>query len=175
VVYIPITSNEGTHALVFVGTYEHVIDAKQRLAIPAEMRSQIKRATEGDDDGSVLYVTLGEQSALCLYTARQFQVRAAQLDQSERDTDEILDYETLFYSTSRRVEIDKNGRVRLPEHLINMAGLGTEVVLLGVKDHIQIRDRQTWRNHVEQTLAANPKILVNPRRAMRRPGGERQP
>ena len=155
--------------MVFTGTYEHTIDAKNRLAIPAEIRSQIRRAA---GDSKQLYVTLGEGQALCLYTEQEFERRATQLDESDRAADEILTYETLFYSLARQVEMDKNGRVRLPENLLDMVKLGTEVVLLGVKDHLEIRDRTTWRQYVEQAIAADPRILMNPRRAMRRPTQE---
>ena len=148
--------------MVLTGTYEHTIDAKHRLAIPSEIRTQVRRAQDGEQGQSTyLFVTL--------YTEKEFERRSEQLDDSDRTADEILAYETLFYSLARRVEMDKNGRVRLPENLLEMARLGSEVVLLGVKDHLEIRDRTAWRTHVEEALAADPKILMNPRRAMRRP------
>ena len=156
--------------MVLTGTYEHTIDAKHRLAIPSDIRTEVRRSQDGEQSqGTYLFVTLGEGQALCLYTEKEFERRAEQLDDSDRTPDEILAYETLFYSLARRVEMDKNGRVRLPENLLEMARLGSEVVLLGVKDHLEIRDRTAWRTHVEQALAADPKILMNPRRAMRRP------
>lgn len=156
--------------LVFTGTYDHTIDAKHRLAIPSEIRSQIRKAQDDRQGQDLhLFVTLGEGQALCLYTEKEFEKRAEQLDDSDRTAEEVLAYETLFYSLARRVELDKTGRVRLPENLLSMTGLGPEVVLLGVKDHLEIRDRAVWRTHVEQALAADPKVLMNPRRAMRRP------
>jgi MraZ protein len=156
--------------LVFTGTYDHSIDAKKRLSIPSDIRAQISRSEDGkQDQGTYLYVTLGEGQALCLYTEKEFERRAEQLDDSDRVPDEILDYERMFYSLSRRVELDKNGRVRLPENLLAMAKLGSEVVLLGVKDHLEVRDRDQWRAHVTEKLAADPQILMNPRRAMQRP------
>ena len=156
--------------MVLTGTYEHTIDAKHRLAIPAEIRAQVRRPAGGKTDGTTyLYVTLGEGQALCLYTEEEFQKRSDELDQSDRAPDDVLAYETLFYSLARRVEMDKNGRVRLPEKLLEMAKLDPQVVVLGVKDHLEIRDRAAWAQHVEQTLATMPQILMNPRRAMRRP------
>lgn len=156
--------------MVFTGTYEHRIDSKKRLAIPSEIRGQIQ-AEEGSNQGAAgilyLYVTLGEGQALCLYTEAGFEQRAEELDHSELDPEQLLTYERLLFSLARRVEIDKQGRVRLPEQLLAMAKFDTEVVLIGVKDHLEIRDRQTWKEHVASALETYPGIRMNPRRAMK--------
>ena len=161
--------------MVLTGTYEHSIDAKNRLAIPAPIRSQIQRsvgAVEGD--AVSLYIIPGNEDAggpcLCMYTESAFERRAAELDESEQDPDEVLDYETMFFSMATRVEIDKQGRIRLPENLISDSDLTSDVVILGVKDHLQIRDRKTWKQYIAQRLKENPGLLRNPRRMMRRHG-----
>ena len=156
--------------MVFTGSYDHTIDAKHRLAIPSDIRAQIRRQDDDRQDKAThLFVTLGEGQALCLYTEEEFERRARQLDDSDRGPDEVLAYERLFYSLARRVELDKNGRIRLPENLLEIAGLGNEVALLGVKDHLEVRDRTAWRSDVERMLADDPQAAMNPRRAMRRP------
>ncbi|MEX0885272.1 MAG: hypothetical protein WD009_02430 [Phycisphaeraceae bacterium] len=154
--------------MVFTGTYEHAIDTKNRLAIPSEIRSQIQREVGTLEGEAVpLYVTLGEQRTLCIYTERDFERRADELDSSQLDAGELLGYERLFFSLARRVELDRQGRVRLPETLLKQTGLGAEVVLLGVKDHLEVHDRQAWTEYVSQVLAEKPEVLMNPRRAMR--------
>lgn len=157
--------------MVFTGTYEHTIDAKNRLAIPSEIRSQIQRsAGVGDGEPVCVYVTLGESQALCLYTEAGFEQRADELDRSELDPAQLLEYERVFFSLARRVEIDRQGRVRLPENLLKQSHLETEVVLLGVKDHLEVRDRKSWQEYVEQILRGQPGVLRNPRQAMRQAG-----
>ena len=106
---------------------------------------------------------LGEGQALCLYTETGFEQRAAELDHSELDPDQLLAYERLLFSLAKRVEIDKQGRVRLPENLLKMAELGSDVVLIGVKDHLEIRCREAWYTHVQQMLELQPQIMMNPR------------
>ena len=156
--------------MVFAGTYEHSVDSKNRVAVPAEIRAQIRRkAGVPDGEPVVFYVTLGEdRQALCLYTEQDFERLAAALDESERDPSEILPYENVYFSLAHRVEMDAAGRIRLPETLLKMTSLGTEIVLLGVKDHLELRDRAAWQAHVERVLAQRPEILMNPRRALRR-------
>jgi MraZ protein len=155
--------------VVFTGTYEHTIDAKRRLAVPSELRSQIQRATGATgDDPLVLVVALGEGGALRLYTEPVFERRAEELEASELDADELLDYERVFFSLARRVEMDRAGRIRLPDNLLEMAGLGNEVVLLGVKDHLEVRDRDAWREHLDEVLKTRASMLMDPRRAMKK-------
>lgn len=154
--------------MLFTGTYEHNIDAKHRLAIPSEIRAQLRR--EGglpSDDMIELYVAPGQGPWLRLFTSEEFERQATALNDSDRDPDEVLDYETVFYSLTRKVAVDAAGRIRLPENLLTLAGLGSEVVLLGAKDHLQVRDRATWQKHIADQLARDPG-LMSPRLAMRR-------
>lgn len=154
--------------MLFVGTYEHAIDAKQRLAIPSEIRGQMEASGEGDS----LYAVLLEGPTLGLYTARGFEKRAEQLDDSPRDAEDVLAYEQLFYALAQRLEVDKQGRVRLPERLMELANLGRDVVIIGVKDHLEIHNREAWNQKMKNLLSGRPDLLMNPRRVMRAKNGE---
>ncbi len=148
--------------MLFVGTYEYTIDAKQRLAIPSEVRDRLDHKADGKDLYAVL---LG--GSLGLYTERGFEKRAEELDHSQRPPEEVLLFEQEFFGNAARLELDSQGRVRLPERLMKLAGLERDVVLVGVKDHLQIHDRQSWQRHMEATLAKRKELLSNPRRLMR--------
>ena len=153
---------------MFLGESTHSIDAKNRLAIPSDIRTLSHDSGDSSKQQTAYwYVTLGEGQALCLYTDRGFEQRASELDHSDLDPDQLLAYERILFSLAKRVEMDKQGRVRLPENLLKMTGLSSEVVLIGVKDHLEIRDRQTWYTHLKQVLSVQPQILMNPRRAMK--------
>ncbi len=154
---------KGTHALLFTGIYEHAIDAKQRLAIPSDIRDRLNAS----QDGQAFYVTVGEGPTLCVYTERGFERRAEELETSELTPDEVLEYEQVLFGLSRRVELDKQGRIRIPEQLLRMADPGKEVILLGAKDHLQVHPR-TWLEQMNDKIAARPELLRNPRRVMRK-------
>ncbi len=155
--------------VVFTGTYDHSIDQKNRMSIPADIRTMLQRAIDpAKGEPLYMYVMLGEGHALCLYTEKGFEKRANELDHSELDPDELLTYERLLFSLAKRVELDRQGRILLPENLLKRAKLGQDVVLIGVKDHLEIRNRTDWIEHVEQMLIAKPNILMNPRKAMRK-------
>jgi len=156
--------------VVFTGTYEHTIDGKNRLAIPSNIRSRVLRgAAEGEP--VVWYVTLGQGENLCLYTQDGFEQRAAELDHSERDADEVLEYEQVLFTLAQDVEMDKAGRVRLPESLLARVGLDKDVVLLGVKDHLEIHDREQWNQYIDGVLERKPELLRNPRQLMKKKPG----
>jgi MraZ protein len=150
--------------LLFTGTYEHTIDAKQRLAIPADVRNRL----DPQRDGEALYVVIGEGPTLCLYTERGFEKRAEELDHSQLDADEVLEYERVLFSLAQRLEVDKQGRVRLPETLLGLADPGKDVVLIGVKDHLEIRSREQWSRQLQEMLAQKPQLLRNPRKVLQK-------
>ncbi|MAE62091.1 MAG: hypothetical protein CMJ49_12125 [Planctomycetaceae bacterium] len=147
--------------MLFNGSYERSIDAKQRLAIPSQVRHEIDREKAGPTLFAVVLQVQGP--TLCLYTENDFRRLAELLDDSTKPAEEILQFEQVFFASARRVDIDKQGRIRLPEQLLEMAELKNDVVLLGVKDHLEVHDRLRWTQQRQQMLADNPKLMINPR------------
>ena len=158
----------GLHVVVLTGTFHHKIDSKKRLAIPADVRNRLQWEAPTPDTPVHFMVTLGEGGTLCIYEEAEFAKRAQELEESEMDPDELLQFEALFFSLANRVEMDRQGRIRLPDNLLKMAKLGSDVTVIGVKDHLEVKDRQAWDAYVAETLATNPSLLMNPRRAMRK-------
>ena len=150
--------------MVFTGTYEHAIDAKNRLAISSDIRRELQRGLgTAEGDGVALYCVLGGADVLCLYTEPGYQRLAEDLRRSDIDPMELLDYEEVFYASSKRIEMDGAGRIRLPEHLLKQTGLAGDVVIAGAGDHLKIRDRVAWQARLEGVLKDRPGLLVNPR------------
>ncbi len=157
--------------MVFTGAYDHTIDAKNRLAIPSEVRALMQAALKGKDKPLQLYVTLGEKvhsrHCLALYAERDFRKRAAEMLRSQNAPEQLLNFERWWFSMARLVELDGAGRIRLPENLIELAGLGGEVILLGVNDHMEIHDRAAWQEQVRQAINDPTRMVIaNPRRAI---------
>ena len=148
--------------MLFVGTYEHSIDAKQRLAIPAEVRQQLEAGGH-----RALYCVLIEGPTLAFYTEQGFEKRSEELDRSEWSADQLLEYEQMLYANAARVELDAQGRVRVPERMLQLAGLEKNAVLIGVKDHMEVHDAQKWEARMREMLQKRPGLLMNPRRAMK--------
>lgn len=157
--------------MVTYGTFEHTIDAKHRLAIPSEVRREMEWNAASPDTPVFLFVTLGEGNSLCLYGDEEFKKRSEQLDDDELDEREVRKHERIVYSLASRVEVDPQGRIRLPEHLIKRAKLGTNVVLIGARKRMEIHDRDVWNQYLDEVLQEQPDITMTPRR----PAGQRTP
>ena len=125
---------------MFLGEYEHTIDDKNRLTLPARFRDSFAGGvvlTRGLDECLDVYAR-GDWDALV-------DARLAPLDPFSK---EARDLKRFFFSAASDAELDKQGRVLVPPALLKHAGLGREVVVAGVHDHLEIWDRQAWRDHL---------------------------
>ena len=125
---------------MLLGEFEHTIDDKSRLTLPARFRSAFA-------DGIV--VTRGMDGCLYAYTQEAWDdlvaTRLAALDPLSQDDRRIQRH---FFAGASEAELDRQGRVGLPAALVQHAGLGREVVVAGVNDHVEIWDREAWRREL---------------------------
>jgi MraZ protein len=63
---------------------------------------------------------------------------------------DIRNYKRLFYGRAERVDLDSQGRIRIPDRLVAFANLQKDVVLIGVHDHVEIWDTVTWQQFLEK-------------------------
>ena len=134
---------------MFLGEYEHTIDAKGRMAVPARFRAQMDR-------GAVISKGMG--ACLSVYTMDRWEEKSAELT-SGKTSEELRDFERRIYPSASEVELDGQGRMIIPAKLRAYAGLGSEVTVAGVRDHFEIWDRASWRAYqerLESEGAANP-------------------
>src|SRR5579864_3879581 len=128
------------------GTYTRSLDEKQRLAVP-------KRLCEDFNEPELnsLYVAPGTDKSLVLYSPAGFEKLARKIAKQSSNRVEVRNYKRLFYSRAERVELDAQGRVRIPERLVEFAGLSRDVVLVGVHDHAEIWDATAWETFLNGT------------------------
>lgn len=129
---------------MLLGEYEHTIDDKNRLTLPARFRGAF---AEG------IVVTRGLDECLHAYTPSAW-VRLVEqrLSPLNTFTKEGRQMQRFFYAAAVEAELDKQGRVTLPPTLLKRAKLEREVVVAGVNDHLEIWDRAAWerdRDEVE--------------------------
>jgi MraZ protein len=141
---------------MLLGEYEHTIDDKNRLTLPAKFRS---RFAEG------IVVTRGMDGCLYAYPRADWdRVVRARMEELDPLSQEGRRMQRFFFSGAAEGELDKQGRLALPAALIDHAKLGRDVVVAGVNDHLEIWDRAAWRKelaevegsaeHVAERLAA---------------------
>jgi MraZ protein len=123
--------------MFFTGTYELTIDAKNRLSIPFAVR----RKLGGEGDGQAFYVMPGRRpGTLALYAEKYYERLRADLPSDDSLSDEAYAYRQFEYSQSALLDPDAQGRVLIPERLLKHAGLEKDVVLIAVRDHLEL-----WR------------------------------
>jgi MraZ protein len=127
---------------LLVGEYEHTIDEKHRLTLPAKFR-------EAFAEGAIL--TRGLDGCVFAYRredwARSVESRLAALDPLSEAGRRMRRY---FFGGAAEADLDRQGRVIVPAHLVGHAKLGREVVVIGIHDHLEIWDRAAWRRELER-------------------------
>ena len=131
--------------MVLTGTYSRSLDEKRRLAVPKRLRDEF-----GNKDVTCLYIAPGTDRSLTLYAPDAFERLAQRLAQSSSNRADVRNYLRLFYARAEKVDLDGQGRIRIPDRLAMLAQLGREVVLLGVHDHAEIWDRAVWELFLEK-------------------------
>jgi MraZ protein len=134
---------------MFLGEYEHTIDVKGRMAVPAKFRTQM-------DHGSVISKGMG--TCLSVYTSQRWEEKSAELT-SGKQSEELRDFERRIYPSASEIELDSQGRMIIPAKLRAYAKLGNEVTVAGVRDHFEIWDRAIWAAYQERLEAEGGNVL----------------
>ncbi len=127
---------------MLLGEYEHTLDDKNRITLPAKFRAAFAAG---------VVVTRGMDG--CLYAYRQedwdklVDSRLAGLDPLSKEGRKMSRF---FFSGAAEAELDKQGRVMIPAALIEHAGLGRNVIVAGVRDHLELWDAAAWRKEMKE-------------------------
>jgi MraZ protein len=127
---------------MLLGEYEHTVDDKNRLTLPARFRRAFA-------DGIVL--TRGMEGCVFAYPRDRWEeVVNGRIGGLDVLSGEARRLQRFFFAGASAEELDRQGRVVLPPTLIRHAGLGREVVVAGVNDHVEVWDRAAWRDHLRE-------------------------
>jgi MraZ protein len=127
--------------MLLTGTHPRTLDDKKRVALPKRIREQV-------GDISQLFVTPGPDQSLWIYTKEELERLSAKLDQTPATDAQARIFRRLFFAQMEAVDLDRTGRILVPERLVQFAGLEHEVVLLGVRDHLELWDARRWNEYL---------------------------
>lgn len=130
----------------FYGNYMHTLDAKNRVFVPAKLRSEL---------GETFYVTRKlTKKALAVYSPEGWERLQQKL--SEHPDTKVGNLKMFLFSHSISATPDGQGRILLPPDLTEYAGITKEVTFVGVGDHLLIYASDVWRaEEAEQAKLAN--------------------
>jgi MraZ protein len=136
--------------MFLVGTYELVVDAKNRLSVPFNIRKKL-------DEHSFYALPASRPCTLALYPESYFE-KLRPVPPAESLSDSTQAWRQFEYSQCALLETDSQGRILLPDRLLKRAGIEKEVVLIGVQDHLELwnrRDFEEFENSQWDHLAEN--------------------
>ena len=120
---------------MFMGEYNHTIDAKGRLIVPSKFREKL---------GEEFVVTKGLDDCLFVYPMDEW----AHIEEAFRKVPltnkKARDFVRFFFAGAASCEVDKQGRILLPPNLRSYAGLEKEIVSAGVLNRVEIWDKEKW-------------------------------
>jgi MraZ protein len=147
---------------VFLGQYDHTIDDKGRLAIPARFRPDL---AEG------LYLTAGVERCLQVLTPAAWQSMAESIANLPWLDPNARQVQRNMFALATHLVPDKLGRIVVPQYLRSYAELGTEVIVAGVFDRVEIWDKAAWERLRGDFVERGVEQVQGLSELLRRPGG----
>ncbi|WP_019636242.1 division/cell wall cluster transcriptional repressor MraZ [Paenibacillus fonticola] len=127
---------------MFMGEFQHSIDDKGRIIIPAKFRDLL---------GASFVVTRGLDQCLFVYPMQEWEVLEQKLKALPLMKSDARAFTRFFFSGATECEWDKQGRVNLPGNLRQYAKLEKDCVVLGVSNRVEIWSRDTWEQYFQQS------------------------
>lgn len=123
---------------MFTGEYRHSVDSKNRLSIPSKFRERL---------GDVFYITKGLDHCLFVFSEEEWQNFEAKLKALPLSNNAARAFARSFFAGATECELDKQGRVVIPQNLRSHANIDKEVYVNGAGSRIEIWDSTTWEDY----------------------------
>ncbi len=124
----------------FMGQYEHTLDEKGRVIIPAKLRDVV----DPEVDGSGFVITPGPEDCLCLYTESEWGRTCEEMDRQPKGSPEFRQFQRVWYANAEPLGVDRQGRILLPERLRSLVNIDREIVIAGCYDRVEIWAKIAW-------------------------------
>ncbi|KJS01378.1 MAG: cell division protein MraZ [Peptococcaceae bacterium BRH_c4a] len=134
---------------MFIGEYQHSIDSKGRLFIPARFREGL---------GDTFILTKGLDGCLFVYPPKEWtaiEQKMRSLPFTKADTRAFMRF---FFSGATECDVDKQGRILIPSSLREYAGLEKETMIIGISSRVEIWSRQRWEEYSRTASASAEQI-----------------
>lgn len=125
---------------MFYGEYRHTLDAKNRLIIPARFREAIYGSAKEEK----CYVTRGLEKCLFAFPPLEWEVLKEKVKSLTMMKASARAFSRILFSGAAESDFDKQGRIMLPQHLLEYAGIQKDAVIVGVMNRFEIWDKGAW-------------------------------
>ncbi|MGD6816279.1 division/cell wall cluster transcriptional repressor MraZ [Metabacillus sp. 84] len=137
---------------MFMGEYQHTIDAKGRMIVPAKFR---------DGLGESFVLTRGLDQCLFGYPKAEWEIMEEKLKALPLTKKDARAFTRFFFSGAVECELDKQGRINIASPLLNYAKLEKDCVVIGVSNRIELWSKPVWEDYVNQQEDSFAEIAEN--------------
>lgn len=123
---------------MLIGEYLHTIDDKKRVALPAKFRKEL---------GRKVIITHGFDDCLALFAPKAWALFLDKLEKLSVGQSSTRRLKRYLLGGALEVEVDTAGRILVPDFLKSSAKLGTQVTIIGVRDRVEIWDKDRWQEY----------------------------
>ncbi|MFZ5985962.1 MAG: division/cell wall cluster transcriptional repressor MraZ [Bacillota bacterium] len=123
---------------MFYGEYQHSVDVKGRVIVPSKFR---------DGLGEKFILTKGLDNCLFAYSSEEWANLEAKLRSLPFTDKDVRAFVRFFFAGATECEVDKQGRVLIPQNLREYAGLDKDVYIIGVSTRVEVWDKNKWENY----------------------------
>lgn len=136
---------------MFLGRFEHSVDVKGRVAVPARFRDRLS---------GELILTRGNDRCLYLFTQEEFLPLAEKLEALPAGVADARNLRRAIFSSAEPVELDKQGRIAIADHLREYASIKSDVTIVGVGSHVEVWDTEAWKA-LDSTIEQNVDVIAS--------------
>ncbi len=126
---------------MFIGTYNNSIDAKNRMIVPAKFREEL---------GYKVVLTLGIDNCIYLYPMKEWEVFMEKLAKLPISDPKARNFARNFTGNAEECEVDRQGRITLPQNLREQTGMVKELTTIGCMNKIEIWSREEYEGAGDQ-------------------------
>ena len=128
---------------MFIGEYQHALDAKNRMIIPSKLR---------DNLGNKFVITKGLDGCLYIYPLKEWEVLEEKLKKLPLTNKDARAFVRFFFSGACEIELDKQGRGLIPQNLREYAKIEKEIISIGVLTRIEVWSKEKWQEYNESDM-----------------------
>ncbi|MFA7310130.1 MAG: division/cell wall cluster transcriptional repressor MraZ [Candidatus Paceibacterota bacterium] len=123
---------------MFIGEYAHSLDEKKRISLPKSFRKDL---------GKKVVMTRGLDNCLFVYSRANWEKVAGKLQELSFAQADTRGFNRFILSGAAEVEVDSAGRILIPDHQKEFAGLRKNVIFAGVSDRVEVWDAERWNTY----------------------------
>jgi MraZ protein len=128
---------------MFIGEYQHALDPKNRIIVPAKLR---------DGLGAKFVITKGLDGCLYAYPLEEWEILENKLKTLPLTNKDARAFVRFFFSGACEIELDKQGRGLIPQNLKEYAGIEKDIVSIGVLSRVEIWSKEKWNEYNESNI-----------------------